>query len=371
MKPRLGIIDFRPVEYHTLVYRQLTSRRKIDVDVLFVDFELNRRITGRQFAGQNEYDRTLLSGYKYSSLSSRRGVMSMLLHTPSLSNWIRAHDAVVIHGYSDPVMLGASILCHGLRVPYFMRGDSQPRGQAAGVRRHIRNLVASFVISSSHGCLSIGQLNEAFYTGHGARRIIFSPYVVNDKRFGSAPGFDRGELLKEWGLQNDLPVIIFCGTLAPRKRPLDLASSLRLLPQEVNAIFVGDGVLADQVKEHLPSGRGVVTGSVRQCDVHSYYQAADILVLPSEFEPWGLVVNEAMTAGVLPVVSDRVGAGPDLVQDVGEIYPCGDIPALAAALHRALVKIQDPHSQIHIRERIQRFSLDKAVQGFEDTVLRH
>jgi len=73
-----------------------------------------------------------------------------------------------------------------------------------------------------------------------------------------------------------------------------------------------------------------------------------------------------MTAGAIPVVSDRVGAGPDLVQDVGEIYPCGDIPALTAALQRALARTHDPESRIRIRERVQHFSLDRAAQGFEE-----
>ena len=71
---------------------------------------------------------------------------------------------------------------------------------------------------------------------------------------------------------------------------------------------------------------GIVTGFVNQADLPSYYHAADVLVLPSESEPWGLVVNEAMAAGALPVLSDRVGATPDLVSGLGEIYPCGDIP---------------------------------------------
>ena len=47
---------------------------------------------------------------------------------------------------------------------------------------------------------------------------------------------------------------------------------------------------------------------------------------------WGLVINEGMAAGAFPVVSDRVGCAEDLVAGVGEVYPCGDVPSLTAAL---------------------------------------
>ena len=84
-------------------------------------------------------------------------------------------------------------------------------------------------------------------------------------------------------------------------------------------LFVGDGVLAERVQASISPANGVVTGFVNQSDLPIYYHAADILVLPSDEETWGLVVNEAMAAGTLPVVSDKVGCAPDLVDGVGEV----------------------------------------------------
>jgi len=67
---------------------------------------------------------------------------------------------------------------------------------------------------------------------------------------------------------------------------------------------VGDGALAGQVRAALPPGRGAVTGFVNQADLPPYYHAADILVLPSSHEPWGLVVNEAMNRGLAVIATD-------------------------------------------------------------------
>jgi glycosyltransferase involved in cell wall biosynthesis len=215
----------------------------------------------------------------------------------------------------------------------------------------------------------MGELNEAFYRQHHARRIIFAPNSVDDERFTGPPPVGRPALLERWGLDARKPVIMYCGKLYPGKHPLDLAAAVRLLEQEVNTLFVGDGSIAESVRAALRPGRGVVTGFVNQSELPAYYHAADILVLPSEVEMWGLVINEAMAAGVLPVTSDRVGAAPDLVRGVGEIYPCGDVTALAAALRRALARISDPRTRGRVRQHVSRYRLDRTADGFEEAAL--
>jgi glycosyltransferase involved in cell wall biosynthesis len=192
---------------------------------------------------------------------------------------------------------------------------------------------------------------------------------VDHERFASPPLVSRPELLARSGLTDGRPVILFSGKLIPRKRPLDLVAAIRLLNQEVTTLFVGDGSLAEEVRAGLDPDRGAVTGFVNQTLLPSYYHAADILVLPSEAETWGLVVNEAMAAGSLPVVSDSVGCAPDLVRGVGEIFRCSDIPDLAAALGRALTRITDPGRPDQMRQHAARYSLDRTAYGFEQAVL--
>jgi glycosyltransferase involved in cell wall biosynthesis len=77
-------------------------------------------------------------------------------------------------------------------------------------------------------------------------------------------------------------------------------------------------------------------GFRNQQELPLLYAMADLLVLPSIREPWGLVVNEAMAAGCAILASDRVGAAKDLVRDGvnGAVFPAGSVPALAEALER-------------------------------------
>ena len=76
---------------------------------------------------------------------------------------------------------------------------------------------------------------------------------------------------------------------------------------------------------------------MNQSQLGRIYAVADCLVLPSDWgETWGLVVNEALATGLPCVVSDRVGAAPDLVVPgaSGDIFRMADIAGLAAALER-------------------------------------
>jgi glycosyltransferase involved in cell wall biosynthesis len=62
------------------------------------------------------------------------------------------------------------------------------------------------------------------------------------------------------------------------------------------------------------------------------------MVLPSVYDAFGVVVNEAMLCGCPVATSDHVGAARDLIENgrTGFVYPCGDIDALAAILRQAL-----------------------------------
>ena len=347
----------------------MTRRARVELDVLFLTDDGHSPVVDPGFGIPVTWDIDLLSGYKHQFLTTSGSHPPALSRVTRLARWISDHDAVVVHGYSHPWMLLAALLCRTRRVPYLLRGESAPQGQATGLRRHLRNAVARVVVSASAGGIAIGRLNEEFYRQYGAPRIIWAPYSVDDERFAGPPTTSRSELLSRWDLDGHKPVILFCGKLCPRKRPLDLCAAAKALTHDINVVFVGDGVLADEVRACLRLGSGAITGFVNQSELPTYYHAADILVLPSEAEPWGLVVNEAMAAGVLPVVSDRVGAAPDLVAGVGEVYPCGDVTALVGALGRALTCAKDPRTRGRVKRHVARFSLDRTALGFETAAL--
>lgn len=114
------------------------------------------------------------------------------------------------------------------------------------------------------------------------------------------------------GLDPLLPVVLFAGKLQPWKRPLDLVDAATCMERQANFVFVGDGPLRSDLQDRtagLPHA-GVV-GFVNQPEIGQWYGMADVFVLPSATEPWGLAVNKAMASGAVPVVSDAVGCAAD------------------------------------------------------------
>ena len=93
-------------------------------------------------------------------------------------------------------------------------------------------------------------------------------------------------------------------------------------------------------------------GFRNQTELPALYDLCDVFVLPSVFEPWGLVVNEVMNAGKPVIVSDQVGAGADLVKPGvnGGIFKAGDADDLQRVLEPYL---RDPL----LREKAGRESL--------------
>jgi glycosyltransferase involved in cell wall biosynthesis len=370
MRPRLGVVSYGPIQYHTPLWQLLTKRFNVELDVLFLSDRGFAPTVDPSFGVSIAWDIDLLSGYAHHFLTTTRRPVSVASQISALTRWVPAHDAVVVNGYTNGWMLLAMAICRLRGVPYLLRGSSHPEGQSAGLRRRLRPAATRVAVAGSGGALSMGRLNEEFYRRSRARSVTFAPNSVDDARFAAPPPVGRSDLLARWGLKDNLPVILFSGKLIPRKRPLDLVAAIKRLPYEVNTLFVGDGSLAETIRAATSADRTVVTGFINQSDIPAYYHAADILVLPSEVEAWGLVVNEAMAAGTLPVVSDQVGCAPDLARGAGEIFRCADVPDLAGAIDRAVTRLDDPGTRNRILERVAEYSLELTAIGFERAALR-
>jgi glycosyltransferase involved in cell wall biosynthesis len=129
--------------------------------------------------------------------------------------------------------------------------------------------------------------------------------------------------------------------MVPEKRPdllIDAFGAVAGERPDWDLVMVGGGPLRESLELRIPPDlrrRFVWTGPLDdQPAVSALYRSADVLVLPSDYEPWALVVNEATAAGLAIVASHVVGAAAELVRDGvnGRIFPAGDLAALTDAL---------------------------------------
>jgi glycosyltransferase involved in cell wall biosynthesis len=369
VRPRLGVLATHVIQYHAPLYQQLSRRALVDLEVAILSQHGVRPFRDPDFGITVAWDVDLLSGYRSTLLEcGSRGDRARWIF--ALSAWLRRQDIVVLHGHANPQMLLATALCRALRVPYLLRGESPPETSATGWRCLARHILASFTVSGAAGALTIGQRNAAFYDRYGNVPQFRAPYSVDNDRFRAVSETmrpERAERLTSLGLDPCRPTAIFSGKLTPRKRPLDAVHAIARCDGEINLLILGDGPLRAQVRHFEGELPVRCLGFVNQADLPGWYASGDILVLPSEKETWGVVVNEGMACGLVPVVSEAVGCGPDLVDGVGEIVPVRNIGELADALLRVSHDLGTRRDRT--QRRLERYALVETARGYEQAAL--
>lgn len=132
----------------------------------------------------------------------------------------------------------------------------------------------------------------------------------------------------EWGVAADSTVLLYVGRLAPEKNlRLVLDSMERLLPdhRDLRLVFVGGGPheagLRSEISRRGLSDRAIVPGAVAREEVGRVYCGGDLFVFPSMTETQGLVLGEALAAG-LPCVAVNAGGSPEMVRDGEDSFLC-------------------------------------------------
>ena len=110
---------------------------------------------------------------------------------------------------------------------------------------------------------------------------------------------------------------------------------------------------------------------MNQVELPLVYAASDVFVLPSENEPWGLIVNEVMCAGLPVIVSDEVGCVPDLVRDGinGAQIKARDVDSLVTALKSVIADDENRRAMGRASLRIiQDWSYERCRLGVRDSL---
>ena len=140
-----------------------------------------------------------------------------------------------------------------------------------------------------------------------------TPVGLDEERF--ADDDDCADIRQKYRLPGK-KVLLYVGQLEPRRHPLFLLRVMQLLPADYILLIVGDGPLAVNVKDYIAAHKMtnvVLMGKMKQDQLPSVYRAADLFLLPSSYEIFGMVILEAMYFGV-PIVSYST-AGANTVID--------------------------------------------------------
>lgn len=374
----LSIIATHPIQYQTPWFRSLAENENINLRVFYAMIP-DQFQQGMGFGVPFSWDVPLLDGYSYEVLvnKAKRPCLSNFwgTSTPDIERVLRKNspDAAIITGWNSFSLLQALWACLHLNIPTIVRGESN----ALKSRPLYARVTHRLLLSCYNGFLAIGRSNFQFYLRNGVpqNQIFSCPYFVDNQRILQAQKItssQKAEIRNQWHIPSEAFCFLFVGKLIPKKRIFDLLQALALarkINSKLHLLVVGSGELLEKAREISAESNLSVTftGFLNQSQIIRAYVAADCLVLPSDYgETWGLVVNEAMLCGLPAIVSDRVGCGPDLIDEgvTGAIFPFGNVEALSQKL---VEFASDPERTSamgkHAQHKIQSYSVEIAQQG--------
>lgn len=291
-------------------------------------------------------------GESSSTAEAGRGLLHEWRKGGRIIQWLngRRVGAVVVNGYNDPGRLRIIRWCFKNRIPCLMFGDSNIHGdRTTGWRGQVKRALLTRVLRRVQAVLACGSLGRRYFEKYGveAGDIFYSPYEPNYFEIRSLSDSEIWSTGERFGLASGRRRIVFSGRLKAVKRPdllLRAFAEIAAVREGWDLLIIGDGPMRDELKGMVPAslaGRVVWTGFLDdQRTVSALYRNCDVLALPSDYEPWALVINEAVAAGLAVVCSDVVGAAEELVRPGvnGEKFAAGSLDGL----RDALLRVTDP-----------------------------
>jgi glycosyltransferase involved in cell wall biosynthesis len=353
---RIAVLNSHPIQYFAPLYAYLNAAPDLDVTALYLsDFSI-RGGKDAGFARDVRWDVDLLAGYRTVFLGEAahkrepRGFWSLV--APQVWNELRSgrYDVVLLHGHNYVANFIALLAAKTAGLPVMMRGETHLGLPCHGIKSTLRRPLVGALYRACDRLLAIGSANAGFYRAMGVpdHKVFLVPYSVDNERFVKSADLthrERIEVRKRYKVPADQPAVLYAAKFTRRKRPGDLLDAVKRLKLKMDrpftVVMAGSGELEHDLRTFCAEHRldnVVFAGFVNQSELPTLYAASDVFVLPSEHEPWGLAVNEAMCAGLPVVVSREVGCVADLVGDGVNGYTpaAGDINGLACALQRLL-----------------------------------
>ena len=183
-------------------------------------------------------------------------------------------------------------------------------------------------------------------------------------RFRPATSAERTAARTEGDVAHDAPALLFVGSGFERKGLATAIDALARLPGDARLLVIGKGDVRpfQSQAERLGVGKRIAWLGTRP-DVERWYGAADVVVLPTTYEPFGNVHLEALACGVPIVTTSRAGGAEIVREDCGGVVAPNDAQAVAEAIERLGARSRAA-VQAACRAAAEPFTYAAQVRGF-------
>jgi glycosyltransferase involved in cell wall biosynthesis len=352
---RVLVLATHVVPYGSSLLQLLARDSRLDLLVAYCSMQGSDAGLDPEFGIEIRWDTPLLEGYPWVHIPNRSPRPSLGrffgLVNPGLWTLIRSgsFDAVVIYtGYMCASFWIACFAAKSRNIPVLISSDSSSLHQREGKRW--KALLKPFVIARVYRYVDVLMAPSqpvkdlAMQLGKPKKEIVMIRSGVNkDAWRARLRKFDREAVRSSWSVPTDAVVVLYCAKLQPWKRPLDLLRAFAKANVSGSyLVFAGEGPQRPELAREVVSlgitDRVRILGFVNDSQLPGAYRAADLFVLPSEYDPCPLVIPEAMFSGLPVLLSDAVIGRLEMIDPgkTGYPYPCGNADALAALLRKIL-----------------------------------
>lgn len=300
---RVALLTEIPAPYRIPLFNALADR--VDLDVLFLA-RSNPERPYRLHEDELRFRWRVLPGFDV-TLGTR-----WLVVNRGVRRAVRDCDVLLLGGWNQPAFWAA----WSMRKPAYVWVESTlaDSGGNGGPKRLFARRATGFVVP--------GRASEAYVRALApSAPVAIAPNAVDNELFAS--GVARADV--------DRPCILYVGRLAREKGVDVLLHAAHGL--DATVVLAGTGPEESALRAIAPEGTRFL-GNVDRDELPAWYATADVLVLPSRTEPWGMPLNEGAAAGLPLVATDAAGAAHELIEDGvnGFRVPAGDVDALRSAL---------------------------------------
>lgn len=353
---RVLIVTNLPTPYKIDFYKELGKYCNLTVVIEA------RRLTAQKFNWNDDNIDTFRLIYLEDGFLNERKINFKILRYLK-----RSYDHIIIAAYYMPTELLALLYLKALRIPYWFESDG---GMLNHDESRLHHWFKNIFVSGAKGYLSPSAGSDeylSYYKADPSRiyRYPFTSLLASDILPLPLTQLEKQSLRKQLGIK-ETKIVLAVGQFIPRKGFDILIQAAARMDTSIGFYIVG-GVPTEeylQMQKSLGLTNVHFEGFKTKTDLARYFKAADLFVLPTREDIWGLVINEAMAYALPVVTTNQCVAGVELLQDKHCLVDVEDVDGLRVAMERILDdNYLAQHLAVENLTKIRAYTIEKMVEA--------
>lgn len=312
----VAIVTSIRAPYRTIQFNEIGKDKNINLNVYYIS-------KGKE---DRNWETSDSEGFKEKYLKKYTRISNLLGdYNSGLNSLVTKNDIVFIGGYEKPTYIILSLLCRYYKKPYVIIYDGISCDRLVKKENKIKKVIKNIVIKHSiyiwgNGTVTCRYFNEVF---NYPKERIYNQYLTVDgdkiKILSQNKENIRHEYREKYNLGKYEKVLQYSGRLIEIKNVKAVIEAIGEIKSiNITLLITGDGIEQESLKKlaEEKNVKVIFTGFInKQEELFKHYFISDVFILPSIYEAWGLVVNEAMYASLPVLVSEICGCSLDLVKE--------------------------------------------------------